>query len=201
MSWTFCVCGCVIAHASLMDMTTGAFSHRQRAVQGLSHIADTPVYSRYYGIWHEWNVLTISKVDVLASWGGAEDGTGWELAVCPSLYMRARVTVKALCQIMGLSRGHCLSLCWCLERTRAGLDTQLLLAALHQTLRRPIKLQAWTCVFVSVLMFVLLECLFLFGLPMCAHVQLPICARKQANMCVRTDMALSSPAFPLCDEG
>lgn len=39
------------------------------------------VCGRYYGIWHEWNVLTISKVEVLASWGGAEDGTGWELAI------------------------------------------------------------------------------------------------------------------------
>lgn len=34
-------------------------------------------------------MLTISKVEVPASWGGAEDGTGWELAVCPSLYIRA----------------------------------------------------------------------------------------------------------------
>lgn len=136
------VCVCVIAHASLTDMTTGAFSHRQRAVQGFSHIADTFIYGRYYGIWHEWNVLTISQVEALASRGGAEDGTGWELAVCLSLYMRARVTVKALCQIMGLSRGHCLSLCRCLERTQAGLDAQLFLATLHQTLRRPIKLHA-----------------------------------------------------------
>lgn len=94
-----------------MDMTTGAFSHRQRTVQKFSHIADTFVSGRYHGIWHEINVLTISKVEALASWGGAEDGIGWELAVCPSLYMQARVTVKALRQIMGLSRGHCLSLC------------------------------------------------------------------------------------------
>lgn len=50
-------------------------------------------------------MLTIGQVDVVASWGGEEDGTGWELAVRPSQYMRARVTVKALCQIMGLSKG------------------------------------------------------------------------------------------------
>lgn len=35
--------------------------------------------------------------------------------------------------------GHCLSLCWHWEWTGAGLDTQLFLAAPHQTLRRPIK--------------------------------------------------------------
>lgn len=85
--------------------TTGALSHRWRAVKGLSHIADT-YYGRYYSIWHEWNVLTVSKVEVLASWGGAEDG---KLAVCPPLYMRAPVTARALCQIMRLSRGHYLS--------------------------------------------------------------------------------------------
>lgn len=39
------------------------------------------------------------------------------------VYMRARVTEEALHQITGLSRGHCLSLCWYLENTRAGLDT------------------------------------------------------------------------------
>ncbi len=57
------------------------------------------------------------------------------------------------------------------------------------------------CVFVSVLIFVLLEFLFPFGLPMCTLVQLRICARKHANMSVRMGMALSSPASPLCDEG
>lgn len=38
-----CVFVSVFAHASLMDMATGAFSHRQRAVQGFSHIADASV--------------------------------------------------------------------------------------------------------------------------------------------------------------
>ena len=125
------ICVCVTSHSNLMSTTTGAFSCRQWAVQGFSHTVDTSDYGWFYGIWLGWDVLTTSKVEALASWGGAQDGTGWELAACSSLYMWSWVTVKALCQIKGLSRGHCLSLCWYLEWTWARLDTQLLLAALH----------------------------------------------------------------------
>lgn len=73
-------------------------------------------------MWHEGDVLTISQVEDPASWGGTEDGAGWELAACPSLYMRARVTAAALCQIMGLSRGHCLSLPCCCKEEDSVLD-------------------------------------------------------------------------------
>lgn len=108
--WIFCVRVSATTHTNIMVMTTGAFSYHLQTMQRSSHIVDMFVYERHYGIWHGWNVLTISKVKVLASWGGAENGTGWELAVCPSLYMRAWVTMTALCQIMGLSRGQYLSL-------------------------------------------------------------------------------------------
>lgn len=122
-------------------------------------------------------MLTISKVEVVASWGGAEDGTGWELAVCPSVYMRARVTAEALCQIMGLSRGHCLSLRWCSERTRAGLDTQLFLAAPAPDTQASNKTACVdVCVFLPVLIFVLLEHPVPFGSPVCAHVRSGISA-------------------------
>ena len=138
-------------------------------------------------------MLTIFKVGVLGSWGGAEDGTGWELAVCPSLYMQARVTVKASCQIKGLSRGQCLSLCWGLERTRAGLDTQLFLAAAPDTAASNKSACVGVCFCVCVN-------ICLVGVdPVCAHIQLPICASKRENMYVQIGMA---PLIsPLGDEG
>ena len=145
-------------------------------VPGFGHIAVLLVCESHRGIWHERNVLTIGQVGTLASWGRAEDdGTGWELAVCPSRYMRARVTAGALCQIMGLSRGHCLSLGWYLERTRAGLDPQLLPAAPPPDTPASNKTASDRCVFVSVLMFVL---------SVRAHVQY-----------------LSEATSPPCDEG
>ena len=59
------------------------------------------VHGKHWAAWQGWEVLIISKVDSLASWGGAGDGTGWELAGCPSLYMRGWVTGQASCQITG----------------------------------------------------------------------------------------------------
>lgn len=75
------VCLSPAAIVNLIGMTTGAFSHRQQAVQEFIHIVDIFIYGRYYGIWHGGNVLTTNKVEGLASWWGVEDGTGWELAV------------------------------------------------------------------------------------------------------------------------
>lgn len=99
--WTFPECVCV-SHGYDNRCLLVLVSPR---VRGFGHIAVPLVCESHRGIWHEWNVLTISQVGTLASWGGAEDGTGWELAVCPSRYMRARVTAEALCQDYGAKQG------------------------------------------------------------------------------------------------
>lgn len=55
-------------------------------------------------------------------------------------------------------------------------------------------------VFVSVLMFVFLESVSLFGSSMCTRIQLWICTFKHATVCTKGNGPLIT-TFPLCDEG
>lgn len=67
-----------------------------------SHTANMFVYENYCVIWLGWEALTVSVLDTLSPWGEAGYGMGWELALCASVYMKARITSKALVQIVGL---------------------------------------------------------------------------------------------------